>query len=130
MIQVEQLYYIFLLYCPPTSKSALVICPSEQYFEASIIELKIFLICKLQPFKTKIFLTPLWKHQNTVRSGKLPMHSLKWVGSTGGICNTVAQLVSLCYKLYFCGKKLRHTSFISSMNKCCKSLFRNRLLPT
>jgi hypothetical protein len=29
-------YYIFLLYCPPTLYSALVICPREQYFTVSI----------------------------------------------------------------------------------------------
>jgi len=29
--------YIFLLYLPPTSNKALVICPSEQYFTASIM---------------------------------------------------------------------------------------------
>src|SRR6476659_8587186 len=29
-------FYIFLLYCPPTSYNACVICPSEQYFTVSI----------------------------------------------------------------------------------------------
>lgn len=28
--------HIFLLYCPPTLNNSLVICPSEQYFAASI----------------------------------------------------------------------------------------------
>ena len=34
--------YIFLLYCPPTSNIAWVICPSEQTLVASINSLKIF----------------------------------------------------------------------------------------
>src|SRR6476659_7169884 len=29
-------FYIFLLYCPPTSYNACVICPKEQYFTVSI----------------------------------------------------------------------------------------------
>lgn len=34
--------YIFRLYCPPTENKALVICPSEQYLQASINASKIF----------------------------------------------------------------------------------------
>ena len=34
--------YIFLLYCPPTSKSALVICPREHTLEASISSSNMF----------------------------------------------------------------------------------------
>lgn len=35
-------HYIFLLYCPPTSNNAAVICPSEQTLQASIKASKIF----------------------------------------------------------------------------------------
>ena len=34
--------YIFLLYCPPTSNKALVICPNEQYLTVSIKASNIF----------------------------------------------------------------------------------------
>ncbi len=34
--KVANNYYIFLRYCPPTLKSASVICPIEQYLAASM----------------------------------------------------------------------------------------------
>ena len=39
------IFYIFLLYCPPTSNKALVICPKEQTLVTSIKLLKnIFIV--------------------------------------------------------------------------------------
>lgn len=38
----RDLRYIFLLYCPPTSNKAVVICPKEHTFVASISTSKMF----------------------------------------------------------------------------------------
>src|SRR6185437_8910763 len=43
--QAFSCFYIFLRYCPPTSNSAAVICPNEQYLVDSISCSNKFLLC-------------------------------------------------------------------------------------
>ena len=63
--------YIFLLYWPPTSKRAVVICPKEHVLVASIRILKIFLFfiaasCTFIIILGVWFLFPWWRFFNIV----------------------------------------------------------------